>query len=115
MALETALVIAAILGIIAYGIKRRRHRVFHEYKHQENLECEVSFYDRAQTLVLIEAYFEKEYIRVVDLKREIRREGERELFINTYHLQMPQRAQQGAMVGYLSALETVRSVQIKPL
>ena len=71
MALEIVLLAAAFLGIAVFGLYRRGHRVFPEYSHQDNLMCVVTFYDRAETLPLIEAYFEQEYIEVRHLKREM--------------------------------------------
>ena len=110
------IVLAATAVIIGYYVMRKRkHRVFHEYNHHDRILCVVTFYDRGHTLPLMEAYFEQEFIRVNDVKREIKRDGEQELFIHAYELKMPQRAQQGALVGYLSSIKTVQSVQIKPL
>ena len=115
MALEFVLLAAAALAIVVFGLYRRKHRVFHEYKHQENLMCVVSFYDRSETLPQIETFFEREYIEVRHLKREMKRIGDQDLFTNTYTLHMPQRVQQGALVGYLSAIRTVQSVKIVPM
>lgn len=115
MALEIVLLAAATLAIVAYGLYRRKHRVFHEYKHQENLMCVVTFYDRSETLPLIDAYFEREYIRVLHLKREMKRIGDKDLFTNTYTLRMPQHVNQGTLVGVLSSIKTVQSVKIVPM
>lgn len=115
MALEIVLLTIAFLGIAVFGLYRRGHRVFPEYSHQENLMCVVTFYDRAETLPLIEAYFEQEYIEVRHLKREMKRVGDQDLFTNTYMLRMPQRAEQGELAGYLSTIRTVQSVKITPM
>lgn len=114
MELEIVLLLIAMLAIVGYGMYRRKHRVFHEYKHQENLVCTVTFYDRRITLPLIESYFEQEYIHVRGLKQEIKRAEDLDLFINTYDLLVPQRVENGALVGYLSTISTVQSVQIRP-
>ena len=76
MALEMVLLAAAFAGIDAFGLYRRGHRVFPENNHQENLMCIVTFFDRAQTLPLIEAYFEENGIEVRNLKREMKRDGD---------------------------------------
>ncbi len=115
MALEMVLLAAAFAGIVAFGLYRRGHRVFPENNHQENLMCIVTFFDRAQTLPLIEAYFEENGIEVRNLKREMKRNGDCDVFTNTYTLYMPQRAEQGEMVGYLSMIKTVQSVRIMPM
>ncbi len=115
MALEIVLLAIAALAIAVFGLYRRKHRVFHEYNHQENLMCVVTFYDRSSTLPQIEAYFEREYIEVRHLKREMKRVDDCDLFTNTYTLRMPQRAEQGALAGYLSTIKTVQSVKITPM
>jgi len=114
MALEFALLAAAALGIVVYGMHRRKNRVFHEDEHQAELICIVSFHDRSVTLPLIDAFFEQEYIKVRDLKREIKSVNGVDLFTNTYRLSMPRRVNQGQLVGYLSSLTTVQSVKIRP-
>ena len=114
MELEIVLILIAALAIACIGISRRKQRVFREAAHQDELICIVTFYDRSVTLPLIDAFFQQEYITVRDLKREIRREGNKDLFVNTYRLGMPRRVDQGALAGYLSGIKTICSVQIKP-
>ncbi len=114
MELDIVLLLAAGLSIIGYGLYRRKNRVFHEEKHHESIVCTVTFYDRAQTLPKIDAFFEQEYITVRDLKREIRSVKGVDVFTNTYQLGLPRRVDQGKLVGFLSAIKTVQSVQIRP-
>lgn len=114
MKLEIVLLLIAAMLIVGYGMHRRSRRVFCKEDHQAELICIVSFYDRSTTLPLIEEFFEREYITVRDLKREIKRVGGVDLFTNTYRLGMPRRVDQGALVGYLSAIKTVRSVSLRP-
>ncbi|MBR5287738.1 MAG: hypothetical protein IKU34_03995 [Clostridia bacterium] len=114
MGFEIVLLLIAALAIAGIGMSRRKHRVFHEEEHHGSIVCVISFYNRGETLPKIEAFFEQEYITVRDLKREIKRVEERDLFTNTYLLGMPRRVDQGRLVGYLSAIPTVQSVQIRP-
>ena len=114
MVLEIVLILIAALALAGYGMSRRKSRVFHEEEHHERIICVISFYNRGATLPKIEAFFEQEYITVRDLKREIKRVGDRDLFTNTYLLGMPRRVDQGRLVAYLSAIDTVQSVQIRP-
>ena len=114
MVLEIALILIAALALACHVMIQRKQWVFHEEEHHERLICVISFYDRSKTLPKIEAFFEQEYITVRDLKREIKRVGDRDLFTNTYLLGMPRRVDQGRLVAYLSAIDTVQSVQIRP-
>lgn len=113
--LETVLLLIVGLVLVNYGINRRKQRTLYKDRHGKKLICVISFYDRSKTLPTMEAFFEQERIVTQEVKREIKRVDGTDVFTNTYQISMPDHADQGKLVEYLCAIETVRSVQIRPI
>ncbi|MBP3657312.1 MAG: hypothetical protein J6K32_11555 [Clostridia bacterium] len=115
MPVETALLMLALAAAAAVWLFRRRRHEFRSGQRQEMVECVVEFYDRRETLPLIDTFFSKEKISVLDFRRDIDRSGEHDRFINTYRLRLPATVEQADLVSGLSAFETVQAVHVRPL